>query len=1620
MPITTSVNESTEPDRAGAGAALRPAELQLLADLSMAFARGGRLADQFARIHAFFAPSLGEGYVGLLVAAGRPGEFMLAGSAPPLRAAGLIIPGAAALVAELAAEATPIKFFRSADLEPPWVDEFRAAGMEEHAVVLLELEGEPLGLLHLARPGPAFTEESIPLLRALDRLMAPAVAAERQAVAMESSVRRRQLVADLSSYLGAGEPLDTLFDRLIGPISRAIDFDLISLSARPVGGEQVQIVRTLPEVLAAGTPSPVTNEEFAAMLASGQISLQYEPERGHGEAEGLLAEAGYRRVLMTILRDREEAFGILALARTTDGRFTDEEEQFLTIVAAMFGQALANQHRLHRVEVAAARSRVLNEISLLLNGGEPIERVFDRLPGILQRGTGLDYVEFAERDPDGRFGIALSWPEREPAVTISRATEADIALIRGSGRRLVQYHPGRVPGAGAAALAERELTRVLTILVEHRGEVLGLFSLGRRAGAAWQADEEEFIGVVSTLLGQALANQRRLERVERAAARNRVLNEVSILLNAGEPPDTLFDRLPAILGRALQFDALGLGFPSDREGELDVRYWGGYEQLETVTLSVTGAGIDMMVRANVPLIQLRWPDISGALADVLKGTGITWGAVAFLRQADVPLGILHVGRDADRMFDADEMAFLEVLATLFGQAIAADRRAVDAANEVTTNQLLNRLSILLNAGEAAAGVFDSIEPLVRQAVNADFVALVTLDLDSGQFLLIGATPGIDMPTGRLMTQEECGIHLFATLDRVVAQYSTDAIDVYGARRFRQLGIKAAASGLLRDGEEVVGVLNVGRRDASPFSAREIDLLEVVCTLFAQASTATLRMERARREADDQRVVAAVAAAIARESDPAALVRVMNEAMVGVFPKPLVAFGFLEGETVVYPEPGNAPFSSARNDFHRRAEEEGQICGPMTPLVLEEGTSFAKLQPRAGSLTVTRSGGSVIGYLLIASRAEGYDFGPRELLLFRTIAQLLGPAMANARAAEQTARERALYDLVLQSLSEGVILIDHDLRAVYANAGGDVVVEGLRPIGDTLHELIPTFSPESQAAFQQALDGVAATGIQRSGDENGDTYTAFEAIPLHHPAYRLLIVTREVTTAMQRELEERRHREELDRAAAAVEQERTLYQTVLESLPEAIVLLDTEFRAIFENAGGRTISNALDPRRRHRTVEENAGAFPPDMQDDFMAAARDGKASHGRASVVWDEQRRWFSYAFIPIDRPPLKLLALANEVTAEVLREEEQERQRVQMEQASRLAALGELIGGVAHELNNPLTAILGFAEVMSLSKDAALFREEIDVVRKEALRASDVVRDLLFIARPGAAERGSVSLAEVIGHVERIRRSVWARLGIRATMDLSAVTAAAWGNEHQLTQVLLNLVTNAEQALVDRPDPALSIRAGSGPAGAWLEVRDNGAGMDDETRSRIFEPFYTTRQGTGTGLGLSISFGMVAAHGGNIMCDSSPGRGSTFRVTLPPPPEGEPAPASPPADSQPGARVLVIDDEPNVRTVCERLIFSLGHSCDVAGSVEEAIERATSGAYDLVICDYRLGRESADAVVEAFTRVAPHLVGRCVIATGAATDAGVIELTRRYGLRVMAKPYGIEDLKRALALAGR
>jgi signal transduction histidine kinase len=229
-----------------------------------------------------------------------------------------------------------------------------------------------------------------------------------------------------------------------------------------------------------------------------------------------------------------------------------------------------------------------------------------------------------------------------------------------------------------------------------------------------------------------------------------------------------------------------------------------------------------------------------------------------------------------------------------------------------------------------------------------------------------------------------------------------------------------------------------------------------------------------------------------------------------------------------------------------------------------------------------------------------------------------------------------------------------------------------------------------------------------------------------------------------------------------------------------------------------------------------------------------------------------------------------------------------QIIQSERLAAMGQMIGGFAHELNNPLTTILGVSELLKDGEAHEARLKQLGMLHQQARRATEIVQNLMYFSRPPAPGRTQVNLSEMVDRTLHLHAYSLRKNNITIDFLPELALPQVSGDPHQLMQVFLNLILNAEQAIREaREKGTLRIRLGKSDSSVWASFQDDGPGIAPEILPNIFDPFYTTkRPGRGTGLGLSICKAVLKEHGGNVEAASAPGGGAVFTVHLPIPPK--------------------------------------------------------------------------------------------------------------------------------------
>lgn len=356
---------------------------------------------------------------------------------------------------------------------------------------------------------------------------------------------------------------------------------------------------------------------------------------------------------------------------------------------------------------------------------------------------------------------------------------------------------------------------------------------------------------------------------------------------------------------------------------------------------------------------------------------------------------------------------------------------------------------------------------------------------------------------------------------------------------------------------------------------------------------------------------------------------------------------------------------------------------------------------------------------------------------------------------------------------------------------------------------------------------------------------------------------------------------------------------------------------------------------------------------------------------------------------------------------------RDQLVHTERLSAIGALVAGVAHEINNPLQTILGSAEVL-LEEQAQSGRRELELVRREAGRAAQIVRNLLSFIRRTAPDRAAIDLNAIVTATAELRQYHLERSNIALDIALHPAPLPVFVNKEEIQQIVLNLVLNAEQALEPQRGGRITVRTFGHSRHQVLEVADDGPGISKELRGRIFEPFFTTKDvGEGTGLGLSISHGIAYAHGGSLELCPNPARGACFRLMLPAHQETAAAPPLETAalERQPGAArvALVVDDEVPIRRLLQRMLERRGFEVVEAESGETAMALVRERRFQVVLCDLRMPVMSGVDFYTQLCALWPAARDRFVFMSGDAAQA------RGDGLAddvpILNKPFTSADL---------
>ena len=516
--------------------------------------------------------------------------------------------------------------------------------------------------------------------------------------------------------------------------------------------------------------------------------------------------------------------------------------------------------------------------------------------------------------------------------------------------------------------------------------------------------------------------------------------------------------------------------------------------------------------------------------------------------------------------------------------------------------------------------------------------------------------------------------------------------------------------------------------------------------------------------------------------------------------------------------------------------------------------------------------------------------------------------------------------------------------------------------------------------------------------------------------------------------------ERQRTEVALRDSYQFLQATLDALSASIVILEETGTIVAVNAAWRRFVLAHDLSASAHGVGTDylefchavSGRVGTSVQE-FLAGlqavmARQCPTFSWEYACPGTPEASWFLIRVTRFDETEGGRVVIAHEDISEIKRTEDAlRRQQEALHQSEKLAAMSGLLASVAHELNNPLAALMVQSDLLREQAMDSDLTEMVTEIHQAAVRCERIVRNFLTLARSNTPERTRVQLNDV---VQEALQLLWYTLqldDIDVVQQLADDLPVLWGDPHQLHQVVVNLLTNAQQALRETPPPhqiILTTQYNAAQQEVRLEVLDTGPGLPPELQTRIFEPFFTTKPaGVGTGLGLSLCQSIIAGHEGTLRVESHPGHGARFVVALPVAVEPSPEPPVPeplPATVVTGKAILVIDDEVATAKALVRLFHRDGNSVDTAANGHLALAQLRKRPYDLILCDLRMPKLDGPGLYRSLAQDQPQLLPRFIFVTGDTLSPTAKAFLEDSQAPYLVKPFHAEEVRRVVQHALR
>ncbi|HEX2269912.1 MAG TPA: PAS domain S-box protein [Pyrinomonadaceae bacterium] len=596
----------------------------------------------------------------------------------------------------------------------------------------------------------------------------------------------------------------------------------------------------------------------------------------------------------------------------------------------------------------------------------------------------------------------------------------------------------------------------------------------------------------------------------------------------------------------------------------------------------------------------------------------------------------------------------------------------------------------------------------------------------------------------------------------------------------------------------------------------------------------------------------------------------------------------------------------------------------------------------------------------------------EVALVEAIAERLSIAIAQAELFEMVARGKTEWETTFDAMSDGIFIFDRAGELKRVNRAG-AAMEALHPrllLGRQCCAILRTTEEDEACVVERALETRRSVTLEITPTRlNRPLLVSVEPVlDENNKAIGVVCTARDLS--------------DLRKVQAVAREHQSLLNNILESARESIYAVDPEGRfkwcntATLKGLGfqrsafiGRSLLDMVYEGDRELVQEKLDAALNGSPQTyEMRYFAHDGRLRYARVDN-----------SPLVVDGRATGVLGIARDIT-------EQKEERERAARADKLRALGQLASGVAHDFNNSLAAILGRAQLLRRQvEDPALVRN-LDIIQTAAEDAAATVRRIQTFARKSAVKEFElVDVGSLLNDAIEITRTRWQNearsRGLEYEVKLDAEKGNnTYGSASELREVFVNLIVNAVDAMPKGGKLSISCRRND--SRLQLQFNDNGMGMPDDVRQKIFEPFFSTKGAHGTGLGLSVSYSIIERHAGSISVISEPGSGTSFMIDLPAVvAEATFDGAATIVEEVPPLRILVVDDELPVRETLAEMLLAMRHKIELAGSGQEALKRVRQQTFDFVFTDLAMPEMDGWETARSIRRVSPDV--KIVLVTG-------------------------------------